>query len=90
MTYSRRATGVRRRRSARSYHKLAISMPEELIKAVESEVRADHAPSVSAFISDAVEEKLERDLLQEALDEVWRDKPMTAKERAWADKILRG
>ena len=64
-------------------------MPAELVKAVEAEVRAHHAPSVSAFISDAVEEKLERDRLQEVLDEVWREQPMTDKERAWADRILR-
>ena len=89
MTYKRGA-GVKRRRSASSYRKLAVSVPTELVEAVEEEVRARHAPSVSAFISDAVEQKLERDRLQEALDEVWREKPMTERERAWADKILQG
>jgi len=58
--------------------------------AVEDEVRARHAASVSAFISDALEEKLERDRLQELLDETWNEKPMTKKEREWADKILGG
>jgi hypothetical protein len=81
--------GIRRRRSASSYRKLAISMPAALVDAVEVEVRVQHAASMSAFVSDAVEEKLERDRLQEALDEVWAAKPMTPKERAWADKILR-
>ena len=81
--------GIKRRRSASSYRKLAVSVPAELVKAVEAEVRARHAPSVSAFISDAVEEKLERDHLQEVLDEVWREQPMTDQERAWANKILR-
>jgi Arc/MetJ-type ribon-helix-helix transcriptional regulator len=89
MTYKRGA-GVKRRRSASSYRKLAVSVPTELVEAVEEEVRARHAPSVSAFISDALEQKLERDRLQEALDEVWREKPMTERERAWADKILQG
>ena len=83
-----RGAGSRRRRSASGYRKLAVSVPAELVKAVEAEVRAHHAPSVSAFISDAVEEKLERDRLQEVLDEVWRQQPMTDKERAWADRIL--
>ena len=89
MTYKRGA-GVKRRRSASSYRKLAVSVPTELVEAVEEEVRARHAPSVSAFISDALEQKLERDRLQEALDDVWREKPMTERERAWADKILQG
>ncbi len=53
-------------------------------------MRARQAPSVSAFISQAVEEKIERDRLQEALDEVWREAPMTEEERAWADRILLG
>ncbi|HZH04744.1 MAG TPA: ribbon-helix-helix domain-containing protein [Myxococcaceae bacterium] len=81
--------GSRRRRSATSYRKLAVSVPSALVNAVEEEVRAHNSPSVSAFISDAVEEKLEQDRLQEALDEVWSQRPMTPKERAWADKILR-
>jgi metal-responsive CopG/Arc/MetJ family transcriptional regulator len=90
MTSRRRGEGVRRRRTASSYRKLAVSVPTDLVEAVEREVRSQHAPSVSAFISDAVEEKLERDRLQEALDEVWAEKPMTKQERAWADKILKG
>jgi hypothetical protein len=89
MTYKRRAARSRRRRAATSFRKLAVSVPTELVKAVADEVRARRTQSVSAFISDAVEEKLERDQLQEALDEVWREKPMTQRERVWADKILR-
>jgi hypothetical protein len=87
---TKRGAGARRRRSAASYRKLAISVPSRLVKAVQGEVRAHHAGSVSAFISDAVEEKLQRDLLQDALDEVWRERPMTAKELAWAKRILAG
>jgi metal-responsive CopG/Arc/MetJ family transcriptional regulator len=83
MTIRRRAAGV-------TYRKLAISLPGDLAAAIEAEVRARQAPSVSAFISQAVEEKIERDRLQEALDEVWREAPMTEEERAWADRILLG
>lgn len=89
MTYKKDVVKARRRRSASSYRKLAVSVPAELVKAVEDEVRARRSASVSAFVSDAVEEKLERDRLQEELDAVWSVKPMTQKERAWADKILR-
>ncbi|MFZ5470350.1 MAG: ribbon-helix-helix domain-containing protein [Myxococcota bacterium] len=90
MTSKRAVSGVRRRRTTRSCRKLAVSVPADLVEAVESEVRAQHFPSVSAFVSDAVEEKLERDRLQEVLDEVWRERSMTKKERAWADRILQG
>jgi hypothetical protein len=85
---TKREAGTRRRRSASSYRKIAVSVPAELVQAVEAEVRARHAPSVSAFISTAVEEKLERDHLQELLDETWKKQPMTDKERAWADRLL--
>ncbi|MDP1829936.1 MAG: hypothetical protein Q8L48_42130 [Archangium sp.] len=83
------AKRVRRKRAESAYRKLAVSVPTKFVEAVESEVRARHAASVSAFISAAVEEKLERDRLQEALDEVWARKPMTKREQAWADKLLR-
>lgn len=83
------AKRIERRPLVSNYRKLAVSVPRKLVEAVESEVQARHAASVSAFIADAVEEKLERDHLQEALDEVWARRPMTKKERAWADKILR-
>ncbi len=81
---------LRRRRSAPSYTKLAVSVPSELLDAMKGEMRARNAASVSAYISEAVEEKLERDRLQDMLNLVWREKPMTVKERRWADKILRG
>jgi Arc/MetJ-type ribon-helix-helix transcriptional regulator len=87
MTTSR---APRRRSAGGPFRKIAVSMPSALLDAVEQEVRADGASSVSAFLSEAVAEKLERDLLQEALDEVWREKPMTDEERAWADRILLG
>jgi metal-responsive CopG/Arc/MetJ family transcriptional regulator len=80
---------IQRRPLVSNYRKLAVSVPSKLVEAIEGEVAARHAASVSAFISDAVEEKLERDCLQEALDSVWAQAPMTKKERAWADKILR-
>lgn len=83
------AKRIKRQRTVSEYRKLAVSVPAKFVTAVESQVRARHAASVSAFISEAVAEKLERDRLQDALDEVWARKPMTKKERAWADKLLR-
>jgi hypothetical protein len=80
---------IRRRRGRQSFRKVAVSVPARLLDAVEEQVRSRNADSVSAFVSDAVEEKLERDLLPEALDEAWRDKPITKREKQWADRILR-
>lgn len=90
MTNRTHRQGVRRRRTGSSYRKVAVSVPAELVAAVEDEMRARKAPSLSAYISEALEEKLERDRLQELLDEVWREKPMTDRERSWADKLLQG
>lgn len=82
------AKSIRRRPVVSNYRKVAVSVPRQTIEAVEREVRARQATSVSAFVAQALDEKLERDSLQEALDEVWAKRPMTKKERAWADKIL--
>ncbi len=85
-------TSKRPRRSPRrpAYRKLAISVPSDLADALAGAVHTRRAASVSAYVAEAIEEKLERDRLQEALDEVWRDRPMTEQEREWADKLLLG
>jgi len=69
--------------------KVALSLSTESLEAIEREVRARRVPSVSAFVSQAIEEKLAHGPLQRLLDEVWREKPMTDQERRWADRILR-
>jgi hypothetical protein len=54
------------------------------------EATEGRAKSVSAFVSEAVEQRLEHDSLQGILDAIFRDNPMTDQEREWADSILRG
>ncbi len=81
---------MRRRRVEHSYRKLAISVPAELMVAVEKQVHANQAASVSAFFAGAAQEKLLRDHLQDLLDRTWKKAPMTEAEREWADKILEG
>ncbi len=71
-----------------AYEKLAISLPRPLAQAAREEVRAGRAPSLSALVAEALAEKLEQDRLQEALDEVFHEEPMTDEEREWADKLL--
>ena len=70
------------------YEKLAITLPRRVARAAREEARVRRASSLSAFIAEALEEKLERDRLQEVLDEVFREHPMTKAERAWADDLL--
>lgn len=76
---------------ASAYEKLAITLPHDLAQEVRDEVRMGHAPSVSAYIAAAVEEKRERDRLQEVLAQMDAEYgPVTSEELAWADRVLLG
>jgi predicted subunit of tRNA(5-methylaminomethyl-2-thiouridylate) methyltransferase len=79
-----------KRRAARGsgYEKVAISLPRETARRARAEAVARGAPSLSAFITAAVEETLERDDLRAVLDGIFRDAPMSEEERAWADRAL--
>jgi hypothetical protein len=68
--------------------KLAISLPREVAQAARDEAQARGAASLSAFVAEAVEEKLEANRLQRLLDEMFSEQPMTEEEREWADKLL--
>jgi hypothetical protein len=83
-------TDPTKRRSARGsgYEKVAISLPRETAQRARAEAQARGEPSLSAFITAAVEEKLERDDLRAVLEEIFRDAPMTDAERARADRAL--
>ncbi len=72
----------------RTSEKLAISLPIKLVEAARTEAKARHSPSLSAFIAEAVEEKLEKDDLQRVLDEIFGDHPITDEERKWAYGLL--
>jgi len=71
-------------------HKIAISLPSELVSAARRAVRQRRASSVSAYITSALAEKakLERldDLLREMLAETGGD--LTAAEMRAADRAL--
>lgn len=79
-----------RPRSRPPHEKLAITMPHDLAEAARREVAEGRATSVSAFVSEAVQRRLENDSFQAILDDIFRDNPMTDQEREWADSILRG
>jgi hypothetical protein len=81
---ARRSPGVTR-------EKLAITLPKPLAAAARDEVKARRAPSMSALIAQALAEKLERDRLQEVLDEMDAEYgPLTPEELAWADRLILG
>jgi hypothetical protein len=65
--------------------KLAISLPRDLAEAARGAAQAHRSPSLSAFIAEAIEEKLERDRLDEVLAEIFGDEPLTDEERACMD-----
>ncbi|MHB8511344.1 MAG: ribbon-helix-helix domain-containing protein [Actinomycetota bacterium] len=72
--------------------KIAITLPPHLVKAAKKAVRAGEAPSVSAYVSQALEEKTKREDLAVLLDEMLAETggPPTKKEQEWADRVLRG
>lgn len=74
--------------SSQRYEKVAITLPSQLLRAARAEAEEGHARSLSAYIAQAVEEKLATDEFQEVLNEIFAERPMTEEERAWADQYL--
>ncbi|MGH7283838.1 MAG: toxin-antitoxin system antitoxin subunit [Polyangiaceae bacterium] len=70
--------------------KIAVSMPREVLKSAKRAVRAGHAPTLSAYVSEAVRQKTELDDLAELLDEMLAETggPLTAAEKRRADAAL--
>ncbi len=70
--------------------KIAVSLPGELLEAVRTAVAAGHAPSVSAYVADALEEKAKLDELATLLSEMLAESggPLSAAERRVADRAL--
>ena len=52
--------------------KIAVSLPDELVDAARAAVREGRAPSVSAYVADAMADKARRTSLAELLDELDR------------------
>lgn len=65
-------------------------MPAEVLRLAKKEVAAGRAKSLSAFVSQAVDEKLRRDELASILDEMDAayGKPTKAA-TAWAKRVLK-
>jgi len=70
--------------------KVALSMPAEVLRLAKKEVAAGRAKSLSAFVTDAVDEKLRRDELTAILDamDAEHGKPSKAA-TTWARRVLK-
>ncbi|MFM8533669.1 MAG: hypothetical protein ACKOEC_08790 [Acidimicrobiia bacterium] len=70
--------------------KLAISLPAVLAARARKAARAEKAPSFSAFVAQALEEKVTRDSLDDVIDEMLAESggPLTATERKRAERVL--
>jgi hypothetical protein len=70
--------------------KVAITIPVDVLRLAQKEVGAGRAKSLSAFVSQAVDEKLRRDELIEILDTMDAEHGRPGKSaRAWARRVLR-
>ena len=71
--------------------KIAISLPDDLVEHARQAVESGDAPSVSAYIAEAINERARRENLAGLLSEMLAESggPMTKAERAAADHLLR-
>lgn len=72
--------------------KIAVSLPGELVHGAKRAVREGRAANVSAYVADAMADKLMLDDLAQLLGEMLAQTggPLTKAERRAADRILRG
>jgi hypothetical protein len=70
--------------------KVAISIPARLLKEAKQQVRTGHAKSLSALVTEAVEDKVRRNELAEILTQMDAEfgKPSKAAQ-AWAKRVLK-
>jgi Arc/MetJ-type ribon-helix-helix transcriptional regulator len=73
-----------------STSKIAVSLPKQVAERAKRAVRRGYAPSVSAYVTSALEEKVKLDELSMLLDEMLAESggPLTASERRAADRAL--
>jgi hypothetical protein len=69
--------------------KIAIAIPREVLKLAKQEVKAGRAKSLSAYVSDAIDERLRRDELERLLDVMDAEHgPPSKKAKAWARRVV--
>jgi hypothetical protein len=72
------------------YQKIAVSLPVRAAETARRAVRQGKAPSVSAYIASAIEEKSKKETLADLLDEMLAETggPLTPKEIRDVDRIV--
>ncbi len=82
----------RRRRSstpATRYAKIGVTLPYDLARAAREQVVSGKAESLSALVTAALAEKLERQDLQQLLDALDAELgPVSAETQEWADQVV--
>jgi hypothetical protein len=69
--------------------KVAITLPTDVLRLAKKQVNTGRAKSLSAFISEAVDEKLRRDELEKLLDRLDAEHGVPNKAaQKWAKKVL--
>ena len=70
--------------------KIAVTLPPALVTRAQDAVREGRAPSISAYVASALEEKAKLDELEKMLEEMLAETggPLTAREEAAADAAL--
>lgn len=70
--------------------KIAVSLPKHVVDGARRAVRSGRAKSVSAYVADALEERVKLDDLSLLLDEMLAESggPLTPAERRAADRAL--
>ena len=70
--------------------KIAVTVPAETLRLARKQVRSGHAKSLSALVTQALEEKVSRNELGEILDQMDLEfgKPDKAAQ-AWAKRVLK-
>lgn len=69
--------------------KVAVTISTDVLELAKKRVKAGRAKSLSAFVNEAVGEKLRRDELTEVLDAMdAKNGPPSKAARAWAKRVL--
>jgi Arc/MetJ-type ribon-helix-helix transcriptional regulator len=77
------------RRRGSEFEKVGLTMPKQVAAEARERVREGEANSFSAYVSQAVKEKLERDDLKKLLEEMDAEYgPVSAERMAWADGVI--
>ncbi|HVL52619.1 MAG TPA: hypothetical protein VM754_14110 [Actinomycetota bacterium] len=69
--------------------RLTVSVNEEIVREAEAAVAAGSAPSVSAWVAEAMSQRAQRERLKDILAEIRTEiGPATDEETAWAQSVL--